>query len=289
VILASRPGMSNRSGGNPFCAEGDRLRIYDTQGGFVTEARAKTVKVKAGYKPAAPVKTSSRFFSSAEGLTYWEVALEGEAGLKPGWFVANTDAIGSNFVIRDCRVKNLRARGMLLHGDNGLVENCQVEHTLNAGILVLPEILWWNESDYVHGLVVKGNTIKNAGLASQPFSGALTVAAFEHGEYVASPLGHRKVRIEDNVFEDNNGINLLISSASDVRIVGNRFLRPMHGPERNTGGVNINYGTLIWLGHSLDVRLENNVVETPGSFLKQLVEKTGQVTGSGFEDGVRKP
>jgi hypothetical protein len=289
LIVASRPGMSNRSGGNPFCVAGDRFRVYDTQGVFVAEAKARTVKARPGFSPPAPVKTSSRFFGSPEGLVYSEVILETPVALKPGWFVANIDAIGSGFVIRNCSVKNLRARGMLLHGDNGRVEDCQVEHTLNAGILVFPEILWWNESDYVHNLTIRNNVIRNAGLASQPFSGALTVAAFEHGQYVASPSGHRHVLIENNVFEDNNGINLMVSSASDVQIRGNRFIRPMHGPEQNTGGVNINYGALIWLAHVNDIVLEDNSVEAPGSYLKKLVERTGSVVGRGFEDGVRAP
>lgn len=289
LIIASRPGMSNRQGGNPFCVAGDRFRVYDAEGGFVGEAKAQAVKARPAFTPSAPIKTSSRFFSSQDGLAYWEVIPETPAALKPGWFIANTDAVGSGFAIRNCTVKNLRARGMLLHGDNGVVENCRVEHTLNAGILVFPEILWWNESDYVHNLVLKGNVIRNAGLASQPFSGAVTVAAFEHGKYISSPNGHRRVRIENNVFEDNNGINLLISSSTDVRISGNRFIRPMHGPEQNTGGVDLNYGALIWLAHSKDILLENNVVESPGPFLKQLVEKTGSVSGQGFADGVRLP
>ena len=288
VILDSRTVMAQRSGNHPFCAPGDRLRVYDTTAARVTEATVRSVKQLAGYTPSAEIITSSRFFKSRAGALYWEVELEQPADLKPGWFVANTNALGSDFVIRNCSMKNQRARAMFLRAHNGVVEDCTIEGTLNAAILVMPEVLWWNESDYVRNLTLRRNTIRGAGLANQPFAGAVTVAAYEHGAYVTSPHGHEGVIIEDNTFENNDGINLLLSSSTDVQIRRNRFIRPMHVPARKAGTIEINYAALIWIAHTRHVTMENNRLQSPGSCLEKVVDRVGDVTGSGFEDIVRE-
>ncbi|HSI86757.1 MAG TPA: hypothetical protein VK970_23435, partial [Candidatus Methylacidiphilales bacterium] len=106
--------------------------------------------------------------------------------------------------------------------------------------------------------------------------------------YVTSPHGHEGVIIEDNTFENNDGINLLLSSSTDVQIRRNRFIRPMHVPARKAGTIEINYAALIWIAHTRHVTMENNRLQSPGSCLEKVVDRVGDVTGSGFEDIVRE-
>lgn len=128
----------------------------------------------------------------------------------------------------------------------------------------------------IDGLVIRGNTIRRAGwFCPAPWSsqaGAVSVTAGGGARQLRAAGVFANLRIEDNVFEDCVGPNVVVSSARGVRVRGNRFERPHHGKPNDTGA---SYGiagdAVIWIAESEDVDVGVNTVNDPGPFLGNVV------------------
>jgi hypothetical protein len=269
---------------HPFCIPGDTLRFTGLQGEIVGEGKVVSVETQAGYKPSQPAPPDLRLFQNPPFVEYQNVVLDREVAAVSGGMVSNADACGNGFTIRNCTVRNNRARGMLLKA-GGLVEGSTVEGSTMGGIIVSPEIGEWNEAGYASGLIVRKNVIRHAGIWHQPgnpMAGALTVAAYEHGRFVPLPGGHHGILITGNKFEENDGVNLLVSSASDVTIADNQFVRPMRNTSVRGTTPGVDAGALIWLSECEGVKVSGVTVTEPGSALKKNVVTAGMVHGTGF-------
>lgn len=281
MVIAARTG--------DFCLPGDGLTWMDEQ--QAAAGGAKVVGVRP--LPAPPVPPvfprDLRLFREPRDLRYFELTLDREISAVPGCLVGNPAACGGGFVVRDCEIRNHRARGMLLKADGGLVEGCTVADSTIAGIVVAPEMDYWNEAGYAHDLIVRGNVIRGVGGWTQPglaMAGALSVGAYERGRYVPLPGGHRNILIEGNRFERNDGVNVLVSSAVGVTLRGNTFVHPMAAPSDRGHARGVEDGALIWLTECRDVHLEGNRTEEPGPFLRRPISPTATASGTGFTDGV---
>jgi hypothetical protein len=138
-------------------------------------------------------------------------------------------------------------------------------------------------------VIVRHNTIRGVGYWKHPESaqaGAVTVAAAAYGCYVPLPGGHRNIVIEDNTFENDDGPNILISSAQDVVIRNNHFIHPLWKPSEHGKKLGVNNEALVWLTECTGVQLMGNLVSDPGPYLKKFVVPTATATGTGFDDGI---
>ncbi len=256
-----------------FAKAGDLLRFYTTHGALSSEAKVLSVQAKSGYVESNLGTINSRLFSDRTRASYWEVSLDREVVSAPKGLVANVEVMGSGFVIRNNVFKNNRAHGIFIRASDGLIENNTIEGTMMAGILIAPEMNSWNESDYAHNLIIRSNTLRNVAVASQPWNSGLTVAAFEYGGFAPLPGGHRNIKIEGNLFENNRGANLVITSVIGIEIKNNRFVNPMKEPafRVETIGVN-NDSALIWMRSAERVVLSGNEMVSPGSFFKTTID-----------------
>ena len=203
--------------------------------------------------------------------------------------MSDADKSGSGFIIRNCTVRNNRARSMLLKGSDGLVENCTVAGGSMGGIIIFPEAVYWNDSDFARNLVIRNNTLRDDDywqMADAPRAGAMTIAAYEHGRFVPLPGGHRQILVEGNTFEDDDGTNLLLSSAIGVTVRNNRFVRPMQQPTTRATALGIDPTALVWVTECQDVTFSGNILVDPGPYLKKEIEATSTATGEGFSDGI---
>jgi hypothetical protein len=146
---------------------------------------------------------------------------------------------------------------------------------------------------------VRNNVIRAAssnrvvGLLRHP--GALTILAFratnnpyaDVGNYIPNPGGHRNITIENNRFEDNDGVNVVVCSAQGVTIRNNQFVNPMTHPDEYGRDKGVDPRALIWINESSKVDLSGNIVTNPGAYLAKLVEATASGSGTGFNTGVR--
>jgi hypothetical protein len=280
---------------------GDTLRFYDKNVVLAGTAKVTEVKGLPDYQPTFEPDAHYAVFRSKKRVGYVELTLDREVPAEPCWLIANEDQNAVGYVIRDCVMRDIfGARGILSKGSKGLIEGCTIERTSRAAIEFNTETGLWSEADYAHDVVVRNNVIRNAstnrvvGLLRHP--GALTILAFRAkgspysnvGGYIQNPGGHRNITIENNRFEDNDGVNILVCSAQGVTIRDNQFINPMRNVDDYGKDKGVDPGALIWINESSKVDLSGNMVSNAGTYLKKLVEATATGSGTGFDTGVQR-
>lgn len=265
---------------------GDPLRLFDAAGGYVGEAVVQKIRPLPDYKTTA--KSGNRGFTDLEKKRFVEITTDQPLSAKMDFLASNPNAMGRGFVVRNCTIRNHRARGMLLKADDGLVEGNTVEESTIAGIVIAPE-LWWNEACYSRNVIVRNNTVRRTGHATVgPWTeqfGAITVTAA--AKETASP-GHRGIVISNNRIEDCDGTNLVITAAKDVLVKDNVFTRAQRKPTTR-GKDHGSPAALVWLSACEDVRFENNRVRELGEQSKELVHSAPSAKDvQGATDGVTK-
>ena len=91
------------------------------------------------------------------------------------------------------------------------------------------------------------------------------------GEHPVAGYGNQRIVFENNTFEDNNGVNLLVTSAQDVKIIGNKFIRPNEtAMEARGASWGEDSSATVNIFASKDVTLQGNTVIDPGQANKSL-------------------
>lgn len=259
--------------GASFARVGDLLRFYDKRGALSGEAIIINSRVMPDYVENPPLKNTPRRFSDLTKAVYIEFTLDRVINGEVGNLVSNTNAIGNGFIIRNSTFRNGRGHGLFIRAGDGIIENCTIEGLMMGGIVVGPEMYWWNEGDYSRNLIIRKNIIRNVGIATQNWNSGITIGSFEGGQWAPLPGGHRNIQIEDNVFEDNRGVNLVLSSVIGAKVIRNTFIRPMSVPPSRLDLKAVdNDHALVWLRNSSDVNFEGNRVISPGSYMKELLD-----------------
>lgn len=270
-----------------FARVGDILRFYDLTCSYYDEATITSATLLSGYTPPqGPPAGYGVFASDTANARYWKYTLDHNVNAAYGWLIGNISANSSTFSIADCTTRNHRARGAMIRCSSGTISGCQFTDVLQGGIIVGPELTGWNEGDFASDITITGNTITRCGSGRKPNYGAMTVGAYEFGAFVPLPAGHRDIVISNNTFTNNDGVNLLVSSASGVEITGNVFLNPMYNEIYHGGSYGVSQGALIWLTEVEDVHIADNLVDSPGPYLTDPVVGTLSASGTGFDTGV---
>jgi len=274
------------SGGN-FLRPGDPIRWFDRKGTPRGEAVVQSVEPLKDYV-GKPLGKRPNFRDSHH---YYRLTLDRPLSAQFEDLLDDPAANGSHYIVRNCTIRNHRARGMLLKADDGLVENNTVDGSTMAGIVVSPE-LWWNEAGFTHNITIRGNTVRHVGYQNAgPWmgqAGAITVRGDD--EKISRPaekdeqFGHQHVVIENNTIEDCDGVNLLVSSASDVLIKNNKFVDAQQHPSRR-GADHVDPGALIQIGPCKNVRIEGNTVVKRGPAGTVLIEAADPAQVTGIETG----
>lgn len=286
-----------------YCRAGETLRFYDPRGVLAGEAKVVSVKPLAGYKPSFKPDSVYRAFQDPSRDGFVEVMLDRPApAVPPGSLVSNVDRMGGGYVVRDCVIRRCGARGVMAKAARGLIEGSTFEDLNRAGVEFMSEMEVWSESDYATDTIVRNNVFRRVSTNRQPgylrHPGALTIFNFRttsdeadlsrrHGAYVPFPGGHRNLTIEGNTFEEIDGPNMIITSAQNVVVKNNRFLKPMRRATTLGREKGVDTGALLWVSQSSDVTVSGNVVRDAGPFLKTPVKATDSARGAGFEDGIK--
>ena len=245
--------------GGPGFVAGDTARVSSDKG-FLEEARVVVVEKQA----------------DGNFVLTLDRALDAKAGYKAG----NPSASGAGYRIIGNTIRNNRARGILVKGDNGLIENNTIDGSTMSGISIGPEY-YWNEADYPRNITVRGNLIRNTNYATNNFgrNGGILI----HGD---GTRGNRDITIDNNRFDGIFGPNLVIEWAQGVRVRRNAF-ENTHA--RSVGEDDVSR-SLVWLRNSRDVEFVGNAINGAGAELKDVVlqgEGVGDVRGAddGFARG----
>lgn len=190
---------------------------------------------------------------------------------EPGQRVYFPSRQGNGYVFRQNRVHS-PGRGALLKA-GGLVEDNLFESP-HAGVTVCPEVA--GDAGYgIDQVTIRRNRIVGSGyFCPGPWStqaGAISITAGGPQQTFRAAGLFRKIVVEDNVCEDIQGPNLVVSSTAGLTVRGNRFVRPHATPQKGHTGrdYGIDFGAAIWLTDCTGVRLSANEVIAPGPFLTE--------------------
>jgi hypothetical protein len=222
---------------------------------------------------------------AAESWSEWkvsprciEVEVDAELELRAGDSVFSPDRMGNGFEFAG---NWIHSPGRILIKAAGTVQGNMLDHP--HALTVCPE-LPGNAAAGIDGLVIRKNVIGHAGwFCAAPWSasaGALSITAGAKPPEMRAAGIFRNVVIEDNMFAECEGPNLVLSSAEGVVIRNNRFVRPMREKGNGTGA---SYGipqeALIWISESKGVALGKSAIVQRGNFAKEEVAVGKNVEG----------
>ena len=188
---------------------------------------------------------------------------------------------GDHFTIRGNTIKDHRARGMLIKASEGVIENNTIDGSSMAAIVLSPEITGYLESGRSHNVMIRNNTIRNCGYEkATPGSfqaGIISITAYGQSSYAAAGT-QSAITIEGNTIERCLGVNLLITSASDISVRGNHF-RDTHAdlwPRGESRGIDTR--SVVWLDRVRSVRFDANTVTSMGEFGSSFVSGSTDIS-----------
>ena len=270
---------------------GDKLRFYDKNITYAGEATITEVKELPAYQSTFDPGPHYSVFRSKNKIAYIELTLDCEIPAQASWLISNANECGGGFLVKNCTIRNTTARGIFSQASSGVIDGCLIEATSRAAVEFNTETGIWSQADYSRDVVVRNNIFRNVsrnrktGLLRHP--GALTILAFRGKNYIHNPGGHRNITVENNRFEDNDGINILVCSAEGVTIRNNQFINPMHHAKDFGIDKGADPSALIWVNESSKVNIAANMVMNGGAYLKKMVRATATGSGTGFDTGVQ--
>lgn len=227
------------------------------------------------YAPNEPVRISDGhgFFeqancvavNSAQGKGQpIEITLDRPLAVPAGAKANNPNRCGRGFKILRCHLGNTRSRGILVKGDDGLIDGCSIEGCGMSAISIGPEY-YWGEANYCWNVTVSNNVIRNC-VKHNGDDGSI----FVHGD---GAIGNRHIVIRDNVFDADYGDSIMkLEWADGLEVTGNKVIRPFELPLTKPGHV-------IALAHDRNVNLVGNTVEHAGAAAGSTVGVGEEVSG----------
>jgi hypothetical protein len=283
VTLAQLPILQFDSGMHL----GDKLRFYNTAGTFSGEAQVTDIKHLPHYSIPQDLTTSSLPFADPKQTEFLQVTLDQPVPAQFNWLIADANELGSGFVIRNCTVRTIRNAGMRIRADDGIIEGCTVENVMYQGILLTTEHTAFPEGDFCRDVEIRNNTLRNVDLSHDQSPG-LEVAANDYTTWPPLPGGHRNIVIENNTFDNIDNVNILVASAEEVTISGNRFQSPLMSSPPPASTMSVDNGSLVYLSQVRDVQLSENKVMNAGPGLSRLIKSDDTVSGTGLSNGIAK-
>jgi parallel beta-helix repeat protein len=187
----------------------------------------------------------------------------------------------AHFVIRNSRFHDTRARGLLISGSNGLIENNVIERTALAGMEFLQELATYGSADWVSNVVVRNNTIRDVCFADGDrinSVGAIQVMnrpAVLPGEplpFVPWIAAHHNISIVGNTIDGCNSAGIVLNGVDggEVRnnVVRNTNLERGGTEASFKPGESMNVPYAITVMNSINVHLDENSVSDLGPHAK---------------------
>ena len=253
---------------------GDILRLYDEKGALADDAKILEITPQPGYVCTQTPPAEFKVFNAKLGeksLFFDKIKLDHPVPAQFSWLAVNSCAIGNGYVIRNCKIYHNRGRGMLIKASDGLIENCIIDGPTMGGIVSFPEVGFWNEADMMRNTTIRHNTIRNVGVWRGNM-GALNMTEYREAGPIPLPGGFRDILIEENTFENNDGVNIVITSAQRIHFRNNRFVGAMQH-DQPTWGVSPPE-SLYWITQSKDITIKGNQIINPGPYMKRTLKTT---------------
>ncbi|MDP9172559.1 MAG: right-handed parallel beta-helix repeat-containing protein [Planctomycetota bacterium] len=284
VVASSANSVTVGTVGVDSVQPGDWMRLSSADGGFLADAQLISRQELPGYQPPHQI-TNPAF---ARTVNYHTFVMDRPLAAVFGELLGDNNASGAGYVISNCTIRNNRARGMIVQGGEGLIQNNLIDGSTMEGILVGPEIST-NVAGYMRNLMIRHNTIHNVCYATfganNPRPGAITIAG--EGQDTAAMPGHIQISVHNNLFSDIDGVNLMIDSVRGALIRNNTFTNPQAHPTVRGLDAGIDPDALIYLNYCDNVQLDDNVITSvPPASLEPVVATPSVTNIIGATTGV---
>ncbi len=204
------------SNSNGYVLEGDELRFYTPDGSFIAASVIEKMTEKpADYKPATNLGEDMGVSTfTPDGYVTVKLATPVK-GLAPAGWVTNASRNCNGFVIRNSVYENIRPRGIVVKGSDGLIEGNTIRNCSAGAILMSPEFNWM-ESDYVRNVTVRNNTIDTCG-----FGGFASIRIQGYNGW-----DNENIVIEGNTIRNSFQEDIMLSYATGVVVKNNTIEEP---------------------------------------------------------------
>jgi Right handed beta helix region len=235
IISASEIAFS-MLGWNPFSnppADGDILLLSDPKTlRPISREPARIQSRSMTYDPAA--KTFSFRFKLAAEVPEL-LAYQGRP-LKDLPFLADPRHASAPFVLRRNCLRDSAGGRFVVQSGPGLIEANVTANTGSSGIELSANPVNWREGPAAQDIIVRDNVVIGAGYWLTDYNGAghltglttgwlagagISVNALDGTGFVAKGAPNAHVRIENNLVVHAPGLGILVSSASNVAVIGN--------------------------------------------------------------------
>ena len=206
-------------------------------------------------------------------VNYYQFNFTGELNAQEGNYIYNINKLGEGCRIENTTYRNIRARGIIVKAPNSTIINNHVESITGAGIMIVPEILYWLESGPSKNLEISGNYVINTNRRPEVLSGTQSAGIVvtcegedTDGNKIFTPgIIHSNISISNNTIEDTPGPGLLVSSTRNITISNNLF-RNTNNSLGWQGGtkVGVDVGAALYMTQCDSVFLCENEVASQG-------------------------
>lgn len=144
------------------------------------------------------------------------------ASLSPRSILFNREYNSANYLIEDCLFALNRARGVLLHSNNGTVRNCDFYYNQSAAIRAQIDIEErWAEGTGIRNLIIQNNVFKGVNRYGWHAGVAIVIEIIiPGGKVVEHRL--RDIAVVDNEFKNLRGPAIWAKEVENLIIAGNR-------------------------------------------------------------------
>ena len=224
-----------------FCADfevGNRVYIYNSGGRLVCDSTALSATKVTGtvnvpeYGTKAQTKevtvsTADVNMAALDGYDLTDNAYQSKNKV----LVDNMSKASNNFIFDNCKIKNIRSRGLLIKASGGQIINCSFENIGMACAAILYEI-YWGESGVTENMTVDANLFDHVGYfckgRSTDYQDRYSAIAIEGlGSRVDEDfLLYKNIAITNNYIKNRCADYVIyVNSAKDVVIKNNTFGR----------------------------------------------------------------
>ena len=179
-----------------------------------------------------------------------------------------------HFIFRNNNIHN-SGRGVLVKSGHGVIENNIFDNT-HSGVTVNTELSDGGATG-IDSLIIRNNLIIGTGhfmpASYSKQAGAISIVDISNGKI--KPAGSfTNILIEKNIFKDVSGVNIVVTSSSNVNIKENKFYETgMTTPNVTGQDYHLSQSTVVYMNTCNKLTLDSNIVYKMG--LNSLQEKYG--------------